>query len=98
MNDLEGLRRYAAELMVPTSPSYPLEQRELSETYKVDYRLATGVEHAKRAIAGLVELHEYVNHQGIAHPAVLGMAREFEMIFAMAAGHLVHNRMHGRYL
>jgi hypothetical protein len=98
MNDLEGLRRYAAELMVPTSPSYPLELRELSETYKVDYRLATGVEHAKRAVDGMVELHEYINRKGIAHPAVLGMAREFEMIFAMAAGRLLNNRMNGRYV
>jgi hypothetical protein len=98
MNDLDGLRRYAAELMVPTPPDYRLEQREVGETYKADYRLVTGVEHAKRAVDGLVELHEHINRKGIAHAAVLGMAREFEMIFAVAAGHLIHNRMNGRYL
>jgi hypothetical protein len=98
MNDLEGLRRYAAELMVPTPPDYGVAQRELNETYKVDYRLVTGAEHVKRAVDGLVDIHEYINRKGIAHPAVLDKAHEFETLYAFAAGHLIHNRMHGRCL
>lgn len=96
MNDLDGLARYRAELMIPTPSDYGVARRERNETYLVDYRLATGVEHVKHAVDGLVEVHEYINRKGIAHPAVLEMARQFEVVYGVASARLINDRMSGR--
>ncbi|MCP2242877.1 hypothetical protein [Lentzea aerocolonigenes] len=98
MNDLEGLSRYRAELMMPTAPDYRVERQELMEAYRVEFRLATAPQHAKRAVDGLVELHNHINHAGIAHPAVSAMARRFELVYAEAAAELIEKRMRGRYV